>query len=117
MNINDVVKAKITSIQQYGLFVDMNGISGFCHISNISNKFIKDIKTIYNMNDYVDVKILSLDDKSKRYIVSIKDAENHIKEHSESFENMLNNYLKISNDKNNDLNRRNNKKSNKRYKK
>lgn len=118
MNINQIVKAKIVNIQKYGLFIDIDGKPGFCHISNVSNIFIKDINSIYSLNDIIDVKILSIDDKTNRYIVSIKDVEKHKERHSESFDYMLNKFLKISNEKNNDINKRNNKKYNcKKYKK
>lgn len=59
IELNSQITGIITGIKPYGLFVKINDdLSGFCHISNISNKFISDISKIYSIGDTVNGIIL-----------------------------------------------------------
>ena len=87
LNVGDIVLAKVTGISDFGFFVSIGNFKGLCHISEISNNFVEDIKKFVSVGDEIYVLILDIDDESKKVKVSIKDIyylshddENRIKE-------------------------------------
>ena len=44
LNVGDIVLAKVTGISDFGFFVSIGNFKGLCHISEISNNFVEDIK-------------------------------------------------------------------------
>ena len=72
--IGDIVDGKITGIQNYGIFVNINNeYNGLIHISQVSNSFVKNKNDYVKVNDVIKVKIINIDDKNKRLKLSIKD--------------------------------------------
>ena len=72
-NIGDEVVAKVTGIEKYGIFVKFeNGYTGLIHISEISDKFVKNIYDYAGLDDEVYVKILDVDRDMKRFSLSLK---------------------------------------------
>jgi len=66
--------AKVVSIKDFGVFVEFApGTEGLCHISELSDKFIKDISEVCKMGDLIAVKLLLIDDQG-RYKLSRKAA-------------------------------------------
>lgn len=109
MQIGDIVTGKITGIKPYGIFIKYENTTGFCHISNVSNKFIKNLNDLFTINQEITTKIIKIEDDNK-INVSIKDYENNVnqikqknhvvkKESKPSFEDMLKNYIKSSDEK------------------
>ena len=73
LNVGDIVLAKVTGISDFGFFVSIGNFKGLCHISEISNNFVEDIKKFVSVGDEIYVLILDIDDESKKVKVSIKD--------------------------------------------
>ena len=74
IEIGSVVEGKITGIANFGAFVELpEGAVGLVHISQISEKYVKDINEVLKVGDQVKVKVLGLNDKGK-YDLSIKAA-------------------------------------------
>lgn len=79
--INDVregmiVPGLVTNLTNFGAFVDI-GIkeNGLVHISHITDRFISSPMEELDLNDYVKVKVISVDVAKKRIGLSIKDAK------------------------------------------
>ncbi|AKU26185.1 S1 domain-containing post-transcriptional regulator GSP13 [Anoxybacillus geothermalis] len=71
-----IVKGKVTGIQPYGAFVQLEGgMQGLIHISEISHRFVKDVRDYVNVGDDVTVKVLDVDWKMKRASLSLKALE------------------------------------------
>lgn len=73
---NDVVlKGIVTNVTNFGAFIDI-GVhqDGLCHISEISNRYIRDISEVLHPGDIVKVRIIDIDIKRKRISLSIKQA-------------------------------------------
>lgn len=68
------IKGKISSITDYGLFVEIaNGIEGLVHISEISwTDRIADLRDKFRVSDQVEVLIVSLDKENRRMSLSVK---------------------------------------------
>ena len=71
-----VVKGKIKNFTDFGIFVEIEeGIEGLVHISEISQKRVKTSSELYSIGDTVSAVVKSIDTKSKKIRLSIKDLE------------------------------------------
>jgi small subunit ribosomal protein S1 len=71
-----VVNGKITNFTDFGIFVEIDeGIEGLVHISEISQKRVKTSSELYSVGDIVSAVVKSIDTKSKKIRLSIKDME------------------------------------------
>lgn len=55
LGIGSVVLGSVQSLKPYGAFVDIGGISGLLHVSQISHDRITDISTVLQPGDYLKV--------------------------------------------------------------
>lgn len=64
----------INNITNFGCFVDI-GIkeNGLVHISKVCKEFISDISTVVHLNQYVEVKVIEIDNERKRIQLSMID--------------------------------------------
>ena len=70
-----ILNGTVRNIMDFGMFVDINvHQDGLVHVSEIANKFVSDISSLYSINDIVKVKVISLDLAKKRIGLSIKKA-------------------------------------------
>lgn len=71
----DEVKGKVTGVTAYGAFVQLpNGQSGLVHISEIADSFISSVSGYVSVGDMVHVRVLSINPKSRKIALSIKQA-------------------------------------------
>lgn len=71
-----VVTGKITNFTDFGIFMEIEeGIEGLVHISEISQKRVKTSSELYNVGDTVSAVVKSIDPKSKKIRLSIKELE------------------------------------------
>jgi small subunit ribosomal protein S1 len=71
-----VVTGKITNFTDFGIFMEIEeGIEGLVHISEISQKRVKTSSELYNIGDTVSAIVKSIDPKSKKIRLSIKEME------------------------------------------
>ncbi len=72
--IGQIYEGKITSITNFGAFVSLpGGPDGMVHISEISDRFVKNIQDVCNVGDVVKVKVISIAENGK-IALSIKKA-------------------------------------------
>ena len=67
-----VVKGAVTNITDYGLFIDLGGMDGLCHITDLSWGRVSHPAKLYKVGDEIDVKILKYDQESDRVSLGIK---------------------------------------------
>jgi len=66
MEIGKTYNGKITSVVQFGFFVEVFGKEGLCHISEISTKRIQNIHDIpFREGDMIEVKVLDINDRGQ----------------------------------------------------
>ncbi|MBN1470762.1 MAG: 30S ribosomal protein S1 [Syntrophaceae bacterium] len=71
-----VVTGKITNFTDFGIFMEIEaGIEGLVHISEISQKRVKTSSELYSVGDTVSAVVKSIDPKSKKIRLSIKEME------------------------------------------
>lgn len=72
-NLGDVLKGEVKRFTKFGAFVEINGIDGLLHLSQISWNHIKNIEDVLKEGQIVDVKIIGLDKESKKLSLSMKE--------------------------------------------
>ncbi|MGO0914652.1 S1 RNA-binding domain-containing protein, partial [Clostridioides difficile] len=75
VQIDDVVNAKVLRIIEKGAFVQIKeGVDAYLPISELSDTRVAKVTNVVNIGDEVKVKILDFKPKTKRMLVSIKEA-------------------------------------------
>jgi len=68
----NVVKGIVKNLTDYGAFVDLGGIDGLLHITDMAWKRVKHPSEVVNVGDEIDVKILKFDRERQRVSLGIK---------------------------------------------
>ena len=66
------VKGIVKNLTDYGAFVDLGGVDGLLHITDMSWKRIKHPSEIVNVGDEIDVKVLKFDRERNRVSLGLK---------------------------------------------
>lgn len=61
LSVGDKLKGKITRLERFGAFVDIGGVEGLVHVSEISHTRVNDPKSVLNSGADIEVKILSME--------------------------------------------------------
>ncbi|BCA85497.1 30S ribosomal protein S1 [Enterococcus saigonensis] len=70
----DVVEGTVARLTDFGAFVDLGGIDGLVHVSEISHSHVDKPSDALNVGDKVQVKVLAIDPEKERISLSIKDT-------------------------------------------
>ena len=70
----DVVKGTVARLTNFGAFIDLGGVDGLVHISQISYGHVNEPGDVLTVGEEVDVKILSVNKEEGRISLSIKDT-------------------------------------------
>ncbi|UCE99832.1 MAG: S1 RNA-binding domain-containing protein, partial [Planctomycetota bacterium] len=59
-------RSKVVSVKDFGVFVEITpGVEGLCHISELSEGFVKNIDEVCKVGDCIPVKLLAIDDQGR----------------------------------------------------
>ena len=71
--VGDIVEGEVQKVVPYGAFVRIDkGLNGLIHISELSDKLVKDPSDIVTLGDQVKVKILSISSTERHLGLSLK---------------------------------------------
>ena len=71
----DVLTGKVSSIVDFGAFVDLGGIDGLIHISELSWTHVDHPSEVLAMNDKIEVKVLDIDQDRGRISLGLKQCQ------------------------------------------
>ena len=75
----NIVKATVTGIESYGVFVSFDEYyKGLIHISEITDKFVRNITDFVEVGDIINVRILDASNKSNQLRLSAKDVNDDL---------------------------------------
>ena len=74
IQVGDVIEGKVQRIAAFGAFVDLGGIDGLVHISQIAHEHVSDVSEVLSEGQVVKVKVLSVDVTNDKISLSIKDT-------------------------------------------
>lgn len=69
-----VLEGTVQRIASFGAFVDIGGVDGLVHISQLSHDHVENVADVLSEGDQVTVKVLSVDLDAERISLSIKDT-------------------------------------------
>ncbi|MDG9729380.1 30S ribosomal protein S1 [Ignatzschineria sp. RMDPL8A] len=68
----DIVKGVVKNLTDYGAFLDLGGIDGLLHITDMAWKRVRHPSEIVNINDEIEVKLLKFDRERNRVSLGLK---------------------------------------------
>ena len=74
LSIGQVLEGTIQRITDFGAFVDIGGIDGLVHISQLSHEHVEKPADVVEVGQKVQVKVLNVDRDHERISLSIKDT-------------------------------------------
>ena len=75
LKINQVVTGEVKRITDYGVFVDLGGIDGLIHVSELSWNRVKNPRQVVTEGDVVKVSIINMDKEKQKIGLSLKDVQ------------------------------------------
>ncbi len=71
--VGEIISGCVTGIESYGIFVSLDEYySGLIHISEISEKFVRNINDYVKIGETIRAKVLEIDDEDCHVKLSIK---------------------------------------------
>ncbi|MCA1030536.1 30S ribosomal protein S1 [Bacillus timonensis] len=74
IEVGQVLEGKVQRLTDFGAFVDIGGIDGLVHISQLSYSHVDKPSDVVNEGESVTVKVLSIDRDNERISLSIKET-------------------------------------------
>jgi small subunit ribosomal protein S1 len=71
----DIVSGEVRSLTSYGAFIDLGGIDGLLHISDIAWSRVNAPEDVLSVGQKLELKILSIDSESKRISLGLKQLQ------------------------------------------
>ncbi len=69
-----IIRGRVARTTNFGAFINLGGVDGLVHISELSYRRIKDPKEVVSINEEVDVLVLKVDKKKERISLSLRQA-------------------------------------------
>jgi len=58
--------ARVVAVKDFGIFVEITpGVEGLCHISELSDGYVKNVEDVCKIGDLVSVKLIAIDDQGR----------------------------------------------------
>lgn len=89
LEIGQLVTGKVSSIQPFGVFVDLDGVSGLLHIKQISQNFIESLRSLFQVGQVLKAVIVDLDEGKGRISLSTRVLENYPGEITENMDEVM----------------------------
>jgi len=75
IDIGSIVEGEVSSVKDFGVFVDLGGADGMIHLSELSYQRVKHPSEVVREGDHVKVKVISVDKDSGRIGLSLKSLQ------------------------------------------
>jgi len=72
IKIGDVLEGIVTGLMPFGIFVDLDGVEGLVHISEIAWEKVNSPSNYYKVGEEIEVKVLGIDKESGKLALSVK---------------------------------------------
>jgi len=66
VELGRIYKGKVVSIRDFGAFIEvLPGVDGLCHVSELSDKYVKKVTDVCQIGDELEVKVINIDDQGR----------------------------------------------------
>ena len=72
LNVGDVVTGKVAGITSFGAFIDLGGVDGLVHLTELSHERNVSPKSVVTVGEEIEVKVLDLNEEEGRVSLSLK---------------------------------------------
>ncbi len=77
LEVGAILEGRVKNITDFGVFVDLGGIDGLLHITDISWGRVNHPSEVLSMNDSITVKVIEYDEERKRVSLGLKQLAPH----------------------------------------
>ena len=92
----DIIKVTVTSIENYGIFVTVDEkYNGLIHISEMSNRFVSNVRNFAYPGETIYAKIIDVDEKKFQIKLSIKSIDYRLTSKKGNFVESPNGFSKL----------------------
>ena len=89
LELGQLVEGQITGIKPFGVFVDLEGVSGLLHIKQVSQNYIESLPSLFQANQVIKAVIIDLDQEKGRISLSTRVLENYPGEMLEKMDEVM----------------------------
>ncbi len=75
LHVGDVIKGTVKRLVEYGAFIDVGGVDGLAHISDLSWERVSHPSDVLKVGDEVDVFVKDVNPETRRISLSIKQTQ------------------------------------------
>lgn len=72
LNVGDIVTGKVARITSFGAFIDLGGVDGLVHLTELSHERNVSPKSVVTVGEEIQVKVLDLNEEEGRVSLSLK---------------------------------------------
>ena len=72
LEVGSVVTGKVARLTSFGAFIDLGGVDGLVHVTELSHERNVSPKSVVSVGDEVEVKVLAIDEEAGRVSLSLK---------------------------------------------
>ena len=77
LEVGSILEGRVKNITDFGVFVDLGGIDGLLHITDLSWGRVNHPSEVIEMNDAITVKVIEYDEERKRVSLGLKQLAPH----------------------------------------
>ena len=77
LEVGSILEGRVKNITDFGVFVDLGGIDGLLHITDLSWGRVNHPSEVIGMNDSITVKVIEYDEERKRVSLGLKQLTPH----------------------------------------
>ena len=77
LEVGSILEGRVKNITDFGVFVDLGGIDGLLHITDLSWGRVNHPSEVIDMNDTITVKVIEYDEERKRVSLGLKQLAPH----------------------------------------
>lgn len=86
IKVGDVMEGVIKNITDYGVFIDLGGVDGLLHITDISWKRVSNPNELFSIGQKIKVKVINFDPETSRVSLGMKQLESDPWQNIDKFE-------------------------------
>ena len=77
LEVGSIMEGRVKNITDFGVFIDLGGIDGLLHITDLSWGRVNHPSEMISMDDTLSVKVIDFDDEKKRVSLGLKQLTPH----------------------------------------
>ncbi len=89
LEVGQLVEGKVMGVKPFGVFVDIEGVTGLIHIKEVSQKYVESLANLFPIGEIIKAMVISLDEGRHRISLSTRILENYTGEAVEKLSEVM----------------------------